>query len=60
MEWLTENWFWILLGIGLVWLFFKGRTGMGCCGGGDSHDTQEGEPKKEGEEQVTSRRGGCH
>lgn len=53
MEWLTENWLWVLLGIGFVWFLSRGRAGMGCCGGGDSHGThQHEEPGKKGEEQV--------
>ena len=61
MEWLTNNWLWILLGIGFVWLLStRGRSGMGCCGGGHSHGTQQEESKKEGEERVAPRRGSCH
>ena len=59
MEWLTENWLWILLGIGFVWLLSSGR--MGCGMGGHGRSTHEhGEPKKEAEKGATSRRTGCH
>jgi len=37
MEFLQANWFWILLGLGVVWLAFR-RGGMGCgMGGHNSH-----------------------
>ncbi len=29
MEFLRENWVWILLGLGVMWLLVR-RTGMGC------------------------------
>jgi hypothetical protein len=36
MEWLTANWFWVVLGLGAAWLFSRG--GMGCgMGGHQSH-----------------------
>jgi hypothetical protein len=47
MEWLTENWLWILLGIGFVWLLSRGRAGMGCCGGSHTHATPQERPKQE-------------
>ena len=60
MEWLTDNWLWILLGIGFVWLFSR-CGGMGCGMGGHGRGThRHGEPKKEAEERTTSPRTGCH
>ena len=50
MEWLTENWLWILLGIGFVWLLSRGGTGMGCCGGSHAHGTPKESPEREGQE----------
>lgn len=58
MEWLTENWLWILLGIGFVWLLSRGG-GMGCCGGGHSHEAPK-KPKQEGEEKPASTKASCH
>jgi hypothetical protein len=55
MEWLTDNWLWILLGIGFVWLFSSGRMG---CGMGSTHEHVES--KKEAEERATPPRTGCH
>ena len=42
IEFLTANWLWILLGIGVVWFMF-GRGGMGCGMGGHSHGSDTGE-----------------
>ncbi len=30
MEFLQANWLWILLGLGVVWVLFFRRGGMGC------------------------------
>lgn len=59
MEWLTDNWLWILLGIGFVWLVSRGG-GMGCCGGGHTHGTPEERPKQEGQEKPASTKASCH
>jgi len=35
MEWLSQNWIWLALAIGAVWLFSRMRHGGamgGCCG----------------------------
>ena len=38
MEWLTTNWIWLVLGLGIAWFFFRG--GMRCgTGGHGSHGT---------------------
>lgn len=40
MEWLAANWFWVVLGLGAAWLFWRG--GMGCgMGGHASRGAQE-------------------
>ena len=41
MEWINQNWFWLLIGIVFVGmhLFGHGGRGGGCCGGG------HGEPR---------------
>lgn len=36
MEWLTQNWIWLVLIVGVIWLLNRGRHGGlmgGCCGG---------------------------
>jgi len=38
MEWLAQNWIWIVVAVGAVWLFARMRQGGamgGCCGGHD-------------------------
>jgi hypothetical protein len=39
MEWLSQNWVWIVVAVGVVWLFARMRPGAGgmggCCGGHD-------------------------
>lgn len=44
MEWLLQNWVWILVAVGAVWVFARARHGGmgGCCGGG----AHEGPVKK--------------
>lgn len=43
MAWLSENWFWLLLGGGFLGLHLFGhRGGGGCCGGhGAKRDLKE-------------------
>ena len=36
MEWLSQNWIWLALGVGMVLMMRRGGAG-GCCGG--THDT---------------------
>lgn len=51
MEWLTQNWIWLALGIGAVLMMRRGAHGGhgGCCGGGG-----HGEGGKSGEHRSTS------
>lgn len=40
MQWLTENWTWLLFGGGFVALHLVGhRAGVGCCGGGHGRES---------------------
>jgi hypothetical protein len=50
-DWISANWLWLLLGIGLVWFLFR-RAGMGCGMGGHSHDSAPSH-----DEQVTPHAG---
>jgi hypothetical protein len=59
MEWLTNNWLWVLLGIGFVWLVSRGG-GMGCCGGGHSHGTPKENPQQEKQEGTAQTKRSCH
>ena len=40
MEWLSQNWLWIVLGAGALWMFSRNRHGgsMGGCCGGMAHE----------------------
>ena len=33
MEWLSQNWIWLALGLGAIFMMSRGGRG-GCCGGG--------------------------
>lgn len=62
MEWLTENWLWILLGIGFVWLL-SSRGGMGCGMGGHCGGHSQPSAKKNRmpeEQEKPSAKGSCH
>ena len=58
MEWLSQNWIFLALGIGAIFLMSRGgRAGGGCCGshGGDDQVTT-GKPVA-GEASVHHRQG---
>lgn len=72
MEWLTQNWIWLVVFAGIVWLFFARKTGAGmggCCGGAAHHKSEPvrtaDPPAKEagpGQKQAPAtahRHGGC-
>ena len=51
MEWLSQNWIWLVLVAGVVWLLSRSRRGgsMGCCGAHDmAHEGPAGESKAQG------------
>ena len=58
MDWLTQNWVWILFAIGAVWLFSRG--GMAGCGmgGHGSHAGHGGGAAPDGSSPGTNRSGG--
>lgn len=52
MEWLTQNWIWLVVIAGVVWMFSRGRHGGlmgGCCG---THDMAREGPAGEGKAQA--------
>ncbi len=58
MEWLSQNWIFLALGIGAIFLMSRGgRAGGGCCGshGGDDQ-IKTGKPDA-GEASVDHRHG---
>ncbi|OGA30714.1 MAG: hypothetical protein A3G80_06135 [Betaproteobacteria bacterium RIFCSPLOWO2_12_FULL_62_13b] len=51
MEWLSQNWIWLVLIAGVVWLLSRSRHGglMGGCGAHDmAHEGPAGEVKPQG------------
>lgn len=50
MEWLSQNWIWLALAIGAVWLLSRMRHGsaMGGCCGGMAHEGPHEARKAEG------------
>ena len=52
IEFLTANWLWILLGIGVLWFLVRGR-GMGCGTGGHSHGSERS-PRKQADLQASA------
>lgn len=68
MEWLSQNWVWILVAVGVVWLFARMRQGgaMGGCGHDMAHEGPPQEASKEAGDQSAKpaasshrHRGGC-
>jgi len=45
MEWLAENWFWLLIGIVFVGMHLFGHGGHGGHGGNDAKDAAPGSDK---------------
>lgn len=45
MDWLSQNWIWLALGVGMVLMMRRGGAG-GCCGG---HDAKAKPPIEETE-----------
>ena len=48
MEWLSQNWIWLVLGVGVVWLLSRGRHGGlmgGCSTHGMAHEGPPGDAK---------------
>ena len=51
MEWLSQNWIWVVVGIGVVWLLLRSRHGGlmgGCSTHGVAHEGPAGEAKGPG------------
>ena len=48
MQWLTQNWIWLVLIVGAIWLLNRGRHGGfmgGCSTHGMAHEGPAGETK---------------
>jgi len=51
MQWLSQNWIWLVLIVGVVWLLSRSRHGGlmgGCAGHGMAHQGAAGEVKGQG------------
>jgi len=57
MEWLSQNWLWLLFGIGMVVMMRRGGHG-GCCGGG-GHGGGDKRPEGEGSQSKNTVVGGA-
>ena len=59
MEWLTENWFWVVIGVAFIVMHLFGHGGHGGHGGGDrqgrSGETENEEARGRG---VNEKAGG--
>ncbi|OGB00804.1 MAG: hypothetical protein A3E79_00075 [Burkholderiales bacterium RIFCSPHIGHO2_12_FULL_61_11] len=55
MEWLSQNWIWLVFAGAM---FFMMRRGGGCCGGG-GHDAEHSGPEAEGSQLKGGSTGGC-
>ncbi|MBK5204898.1 MAG: hypothetical protein JJD98_05670 [Polaromonas sp.] len=54
MEWLSQNWIWLVFGGAM---FFMMRRGGGCCGGG--HDADHKSPEADGSQLKSGSTGDC-
>ena len=53
MEWLSQNWIFLVLGIGAVFMLSRGaRAGGGCCGGHGGHNQIQARKPDLGETSV--------
>lgn len=53
MEWLSQNWIWLALAVGVVLLLSRGRHGAmsgGCCGEHMAHEGPTGAGKSRGDD----------
>lgn len=51
MEWLAQNWIWLVLFVGVMWLLSRGRHGGamgGCCAHGVAHEGPAADGKARG------------
>lgn len=64
MEWLLQNWIWIVVAVGGVWFFSRLSRGTGMMGGCGHDMAHEGPPpettKKAVDDKDTKPGGCCH
>ncbi len=59
MEWLSQNWIWLVLGIGMVMMMRRGGAG-GCCGGGHGKDDNNLDAADPQSKKTGASAGSCH
>lgn len=57
MEWLSQNWVWIVVAVGVVWLFARMRPGGGMMGGCGGHDMAHEGPAQDASKKEVADQG---
>ncbi len=55
MEWIVENWFWILLGLAFIAMHLFGHGGHGSHSGHGGHDSHGGQEDNRNEKEPQKR-----
>ena len=58
MEWLTENWFWVVIGVAFIAMHLFGHGGHGGHGGGDRQPRNDESEKDQARERGVNKRSG--
>jgi hypothetical protein len=60
MEWLSQNWVWVLFGVGMIAMHMFGHGGHGGHGGHCGGSRDEEQPAGKDGKQSTSKQGSGH
>jgi hypothetical protein len=60
MEWLAENWFWVVIGVAFIVMHMFGHGGHGGHGGGDRQPRNDESEKDQARERGANKRSGGH
>ena len=60
MEWLTENWFWVVIGVAFIVMHLFGHGGHGGHGGGDRQGRSNETENEEGRGRGVNQKAGGH
>ena len=60
MEWLSQNWVWILFAVGMIAMHMFGHGGHGGHGGHSGGDRDDAKPEGRGGEERVSKPGTGH
>ena len=58
MEWLSQNWVWVLFAVGMIAMHLFGHGGHGGHGGNDNHQNDAKPARKDGEPGASTPRSG--